>query len=306
MDPMFALVEIPKISLAAEELFRIGPLKFTNSNLTMFVVMIALATFLITSTRKLSMIPGRRQAFLELIIESLRNFVVSTSGNPRLSRNIFPLIATLFLFIICANYVGVLPGVGHAIHVAKEYPVPAAELAAVQRMTPEQRKTAHIVVHEGKFYEDLEVPLFRSPNADLNMTLAMAIIVVVLVQIVGIQANGVGGYLSEFKNPLAILEVFSRILSLGMRLFGNVFGGEVLITVMYALTFAFVPAFFLLIEIFFGGIQAFVFITLTTIYLAMAATPHHAAGHGAKDAHGEHHGEGLVTEGAAAPLAGGD
>lgn len=307
MDPILALVEIPKISLAAEELFHIGPLKFTNSNLMMFIVMIGLSIFLITSTRKLSVVPGRRQAFVELIVESLRNFVVSTSGNPRLSRNIYPLMTTLFLFIICANYSGLLPGVGNSIVVHHEVAVPAAEVAEFRQLTPTERETRHIVEHDGNLYEREDFPLLRSPNADLNMTLAMAIIIVVLVQIVGIQTNGVGGYLSEFKNPLAIVEVFSRILSLSMRLFGNVFGGEVLVTVMYALTYAFVPAFFLAIEIFFGGIQAFVFITLSTIYLALAATAHHG-GHDAaqSDAHGEHHGEGLVTEGAAAPLAGGD
>lgn len=307
MDLFLAQIEIPEISIAAEELFTVGPVKFTNSNLTMFVVMAALSIFLITSTRKLTMIPGRRQAFVELIVESLRNFVVSTSGNANLSRRIFPLMTTLFLFIICANYVGILPGVGHAIYVNKEYPVKAAELAEVQTLTPAQLKERHIVIHEGKFYEEHEVPLFRSPNADLNMTLAMSIIVVVLVQVVGIQTNGVGGYLSEFKNPLAILEVFSRILSLSMRLFGNVFGGEVLVTVMYALTYTLVPAFFLAIELFFGGIQAFVFITLSTIYLALAATSHHGAAHGAHDAaHDGHRGEAGVTERAAAPLAGGD
>ncbi len=301
---LFVYPEIPKISLAAEELFSVGPVKFTNSNLMMFIVMIAVSVFLIGSTRKLTTIPGRRQAFVELMVESLRNFTAATSGNARLSRNIFPLVTTLFVFILCANYSGLLPGVG-SITLKKDVHVPAS--VDVAALSPEEIKAEHIIQKEGVYYyHDEKIPLLRSPNADLNMTLALAVIVVILVQIIGIQTNGVGGYLSEFKNPLAFVEVFSRILSLSMRLFGNVFGGEVLVTVMYALTYAFVPALFLLIELFFGAVQAFVFITLTIIYLALAATTHHGGHEAHEEAHESPRGEGLVSDRAAAPLAGGD
>lgn len=301
MDPMFAIT-IPKISLAPEELFHIGPLQITNSNLTMLIVMIAIAVFFIVSTRKLSTIPGRRQALVEFTIESLMNFTTSTSGNPRLARKIFPLIVTLFVFILCANYSGLLPGVG-SIYVKKDVPVPAS--VSVAQLTPAERQTEDIIQKsDGKFYyHDEKVPIFRSPNADLNMTLAMALIVTVLVQYYGIQANG-AGYFREFKNPMAIIELFSRVLSLSLRLFGNIFGGEVLVTVMYALTFVLVPTLFLFLELFFGFIQALVFVVLTIIFISLAATEHEG-GHGAHD--GEHDERSpIATDLAAAPLGGGD
>ncbi len=115
------------------------------------------------------------------------------------------------------------------------------------------------------------------------MTLALALIVMVLVQYYGIQANG-AGYFREFRNPMAIIELFSRILSLSLRLFGNIFGGEVLVTVMYALTFVLVPTLFLFLELFFGFIQALVFVVLTIIFISLAATEHHGGGHAAERA----------------------
>ncbi len=302
MGPMFA-ISIPTISLAPEELFHIGPLQITNSNLVMMIVIIAIAVFFITSTRKLTTVPGRRQALVEYTVESLLSFTVSTSGNAKLARKIFPLIVTLFVFILCANYSGLLPGVG-SIYITKDVPVPAS--VAVAQLTPEERQTEHVIQKgDGKYYYQGEhVPIFRSPNADLNMTLALALIVMVLVQYYGIRANGVG-YFREFRNPMAIIELFSRTLSLSLRLFGNIFGGEVLVTVMYALTFVLVPTLFLFLELFFGFIQALVFVVLTIIFISLAATEHHGGGHAA--ASGEHDLRSpIADELSAAPLGGGD
>jgi F-type H+-transporting ATPase subunit a len=107
----------------------------------------------------------------------------------------------------------------------------------------------------------------------------------VLVQVAGIQAQGVGGYLKELLTPiplapLHIIGEFARILSLSFRLFGNVFGGEVLVTVMYSLTYVLIPTVFLGLEIFFGAIQALIFTVLTVIYFSLAV-----AGHGGHDQH---------------------
>lgn len=274
MDPIFAL-NIPKISLAPEELFHLGPLKVTNSNLTMLVVMAAVVIFFAIATRKLVDIPGRRQALIELAVEGLMGFTASTSGSRTLARRIFPLIATLFIFILCANYSGLLPGVGPSIYVKKDVEVTATEAG---NLTPDE-KNALITKEDGKQYvHDEKVPLFRSPNADLNMTLGMALIVIVVVQALGLRMNA-RHYLSEFKNPLAFIEVFARILSLSLRLFGNIFGGEVLVTVMYALTFVVVPTLFLGLELFFGAIQALIFSVLTIIYISLAVGGHADAEH---------------------------
>jgi F-type H+-transporting ATPase subunit a len=153
------------------------------------------------------------------------------------------------------------------------------------------------------------VPFFRAPNADLNMTIAMALIAVVTVQFFAIRGHGIGNYLKEFVAPpipfLHLIGEFSRIISLSARLFGNVFGGEVLLAVIIALTtpLAFglvgvVPTLFYGLELFFGFIQALLFSLLTLIYIAVAA-----AGH---DDHEEHSATGFVERAAEEVAVGAD
>ena len=276
MDTIFA-INVPKISLPAEELFKLGPVKITNSNLMMLIVMTLLVLFFALACRKLTTIPGRRQALVESTVDGLYNFTADTSGNRDLTRSVFPLIATLFIFILCANYSGLLPGIG-SIYVKKDVPVATA---TVTSMNDAEKQKEHITqLADGSYVaKDEHVPLFRSPNADLNMTLGMALVVVVLVQVMGIRAHGVGGYIKElftpvFLGPIHIIGELSRVISLSFRLFGNIFGGEVLVTVMYALTFVVVPTVFLAFEVFFGAIQALLFSVLTTIYLSLAVAGH--------------------------------
>src|SRR6476661_1138830 len=258
MGTVFA-INIPRVSLPAEELFKIGPLEITNSNLTMLIVMTFIVVFFIAVVRKLAIIPGRRQALAELAVEGLQNFTISTAGSRSLGRKIFPLAATLFIFILCANYSGLLPGVG-SIYIKKDVLIAPS---AVADLKPAE-KDRLITINGQQYLHDEEVPIFRSPNADLNMTLSMALIVVVLVQYLGIRAHGPGGYIKElftpaFLGPIHIIGELSRIISLAFRLFGNIFGGEVLVTMMYALTFVFIPTVFLGLELLFGLIHALIF-----------------------------------------------
>jgi F-type H+-transporting ATPase subunit a len=280
MGTVFA-INIPRVSLPAEELFKIGPLEITNSNLTMIVVMAAIFIFFVTIVRKLAIIPGRRQALAEMTVDGLLGFTVSTAGSRSLGRKIFPLAATLFIFILCANYSGLLPGVG-SIYIKKDVVVTPSELSG---LTAEQQKRVVTKADGLQYLHDEQVPIFRSPNADLNMTIGMALIVVVLVQYLGIRSHGPGGYLKElftpvFLGPIHIIGEISRIISLSFRLFGNIFGGEVLVTMMYALTFVVIPTVFLGLELLFGLIQALIFTILTIIYIQLAV-----AGHG--DSHGD-------------------
>jgi len=130
---------------------------------------------------------------------------------------------------------------------------------------------------------------FRSPNSDLNLTAAMAIIVFLTVQIWGFRAMGAGGYLKEFvvPNPLHILTEISRPVSLSLRLFGNIFAGDVLLETMNRIA-PFVLFIFLGLELFVGIIQALIFAMLTLAFLSIA-TAHegHGEGHSA-DAEGHH------------------
>ena len=148
----------------------------------------------------------------------------------------------------------------------------------------------------GVRHEDgLFIPFLRAPNADINTTLAMALLAVGVVQIAGIAAHGLGGYLKELLTPLWLAPIhivgeLSRVISLSFRLFGNIFGGEVLVTVMYVLLGSIFIGFgtfvFLGLELLFGFIQALVFSTLTLVYIATAVGGHgtEPGGHG-EEAH---------------------
>lgn len=144
------------------------------------------------------------------------------------------------------------------------------------------------VSEEEGAHEKVLVPFLRAPNADLNMTLAMALITFTTVQILGIRAHGVGGRIKHMANPpflfpIELVSELSRIISLSARLFGNVFAGEVLLGVMYAMASAIkiavipllFPVVFLFLELLFGSIQALVFALLTLIYITLATEGGH-------------------------------
>lgn len=254
-------------------------LRITNSFLTMLLVMLFLIVVGSIIARRAQLVPGRFQSVFEMVVEFLLGLVEGAAGK-RLGRRIFPLIGGLFIFIIVANYTGLLPGIGtiglketggHAL-------VAAAEGAA-----------------EAEHGKVALVPLFRPPTADLNMTLAMAFISYVAFQIAGLSAHGLWGRIKHMANPpfllpIEIISELSRIVSLSFRLFGNIFAGETLLTVMYGIANAIkisviglvIPVIFLYLEVLFGFIQALIFAVLTLIYITLAS----ADGHGHEE-HGE-------------------
>lgn len=287
MDISIGSLPVAKINihvkLAAEKLFNIGPIPVTNSMLTMFIVMALILIVFSSVARRAQMVPGRAQGFVEMIAEFLLGLVEGTAGK-RVGRQIFPLISGIFVFILFANYSGLFPGVGTI-------------------------GTFH--TEDG---EKVLVPFLRSPDADLNMTLAMALITFTVVQIAGIRAHGVGGRIKHMADPwwifpLELVQEFARIISLSFRLFGNVFAGEILLAVMYAIANAvklavvpiLFPVVFLGLELLFGTIQALVFALLTLIYITLATAGTH------DEEHEHEHGHEPAVGGAqAAPVGTGD
>ncbi len=266
-------MEPPKPAFVAEWLFEIplGPLgtfRFTNSILMTLLVAALLVIVAIMATRRMSMVPGRLQNFVETIVEMLLGLVESTAGK-RTGRIVFPLIATLFIFIITANWLSLLPIGWFGICRAPEVAAAAgAQLVAGSSTCPAGTEL---------------VPILRAPNADLNMTLAMALIAFIVVQVAGVVAHGVGGYAKELSTPWPLTPVhlvgeLSRIISLSFRLFGNIFGGEVLLAVMYFLLgsafLGFATVIFIGLELLFGLIQALIFSMLTLVYISMAVGGH--------------------------------
>jgi len=259
-------------------------LRITNSFLTMLLVMLFLIILGSIVARRAQLIPGRLQSVVEMVVEFLLGLVEGTAGK-KLGRRIFPLIGGLFIFIIVANYTGLLPGIGTIgiWHEGKHALVAASEGATGTE-------------HGGRTL----VPLFRPPSADLNMTLAMALISYVAFQVAGISAHGVWGRIKHMANPpfllpIEIISELSRIVSLSFRLFGNIFAGETLLTVMYGIANAVkitvvglvIPVIFLYLEVLFGFIQALIFAVLTLIYIALASAHEHEEEH---EAEGHHRG----------------
>jgi len=245
------------ISLVAEKLGALWGFPVTNSLLTAWVTMLVLVLLSVIGTRRLSLVPSNAQSVAEFVVGGLYDFFGQISG-PRYIRRFFPLLASLFLFIVAANWVGLLPGVGTiGFHHEKE----TAQHAAVPAAEP------------------VFTPLLRAATADLNMTVGLAIVAVIAIQFFGFAILG-RRYSSKFLNfssPimffLGILELiseFSRIISFAFRLFGNIFAGEVLLAVMAFLMPFVVPLPFLFMELFVGFIQALVFSMLTAVFLNVA------------------------------------
>ncbi len=217
--------------------------------LTSVILLVAAAWFV----RRAERVPGRLQSLIELPIEWISGIVRGTGGT-RWAQFV-GLVAAIFLFVLVANWIGLFPGVGTIG-----------------------------IVHQGEHGQVL-VPLIRAAAADLNLTLGLAIIAFVAFVSFGIRANGVRGYLKELLiaepaymtpllTPIHIISELSRLISLSMRLFGNVFAGEVLLATMLALAPIIVPVVFLGLELIFGFVQALVFALLTMTYITLAIAEH--------------------------------
>ncbi|MDD2766990.1 MAG: F0F1 ATP synthase subunit A [Candidatus Moranbacteria bacterium] len=246
-----------EISIAAEKLFSIGTFPVTNA----FLIGVLVSIFLVSVTqlvvRKKTLVPRGIQNILEIIFEALLDLIESVTQDKKQARQFFPLIATIFLFVLLANWVGLLPGLGTV-------------------------GLSHI--NDG---HSTIIPFLRSTSADLNFTLALSLITVLTVQFTGIAALGIVRYgkkffVSPFHKPygigtlVGVLELVSEVgktISFTFRLFGNVFAGEVLLTVMLHLVPFFLPLPFMFLEIFVGFIQAIVFSMLTLVFLKMATIP---------------------------------
>ncbi len=252
------------VAIDAEPLFHLGPFEFTNSMVGALMTTVILLAAAFWFTRNQRLVPSRTQSLLELPVEWMAGIVEGAGGSRW--RQFVPLIIGIFLFVLVANWIGLLPGVGT------------------------------ISYHH--------VPIIRPASADLNFTLGLALISFVTFIAFAIRANGVRGYLRELfiaepkymsplMAPIHIIGELSRLISLSMRLFGNVFAGEVLLATMLALVGLIIPVAFLGLEAVFGFVQALVFALLTMTYIILGIAEHHeGGGHAAKPEDGEHH-EGL-------------
>ena len=285
----------PHIVHTAETVLHIGSFPITNSMIMAWLGMAIIVVIGLAFSFKNNIIPGKLQNFGELIVESGVNFCTSVMGSRHNAEKVFPLIATLFIFILLSNWLGLLPGVGSigktevhpheyaldgekvyiegstAFVKGEEYPIGATfvegKRASVQGQT--------IVTEDEHF-----IPILRSAYADLNMTLALAIIAVLATHIFGIAAISAKKHIKKyinFSSPLnffvGILELFgeiSKTISFSFRLFGNIFAGEVLLVIVLGIMPLIIPLPFFGLEVFVGFIQALVFSMLTLVFIQVA------------------------------------
>lgn len=235
------------VVLKAEELWNIAGFPITNSLLMAWLTIAILIIFALLFRRNIKMIPGKLQAGVEWLFEGVLNYMSETLESEKLARRFFPLIMTIFLFVFLANELAFLPGIGS------------------------------VLVGD--------VPLLRAPAADLNMTLALAIISFFTIEITGIVALGFWKYAGKyvtFKSPVdfvvGLIELLSnigRLISFSFRLFGNIFAGEVMIAVAIFFAAYLLPVPLMAFEVFVGFIQAVVFAMLTLFFIKLAIMEPH-------------------------------
>mgnify|MGYP005842357681 CR=1 FL=1 len=287
----------PHVEVAAEKLFSIGGFHVTNALSTAIIVDILLVVLAWLATRNMQMVPRGLQNVLEIILEALYNLLKNIS--PKFINRAWPLVATLFLFVLTSNWLGLLPG-SSSIGPCKVKEHAAARLAVVQEgpgagaiaLIPAaaEKHNPYTTCPEGTTL----VPWLRPPSTDLNFTFAIGLLSFVFFQYWGFRALGIG-YLSKFFNLkgimsfVGIIEFISELIkpvALALRLFGNIFAGEVLIAVLTFLVPLVLPMPIYGFELFVGFIQALVFALLTMAFLSIATTSHEGEHHGDEHAHG--------------------
>lgn len=224
----------------------------TSSILTQWIVIAVLLLVMILATRGMRQVPGRVQNVVEFAYESLQNFATSLGGPAALPY--VPLFAAFFLYILFSNWSGLVPPVG-------------------------------------------KLEILRAPTSDVNVTIGLALVSFTFFQIQGFRALGIRGYLGkflpigEFRHGIGagsiamfvglmeLLLEFVKPLTLSMRLFGNIFGGEVALGVMTALTVAIVPVALVGLEVFLNAVQALIFSVLTLMFTLAAIEGHHTDEH---------------------------
>ncbi len=230
----------------------------SSTILTMWIVMAIVLVIVILMTRRRSLVPGGAQNAFEFFYEFLSDFGVSIAGAA--ARPYVPLFAAFFILILFCNWSGLIPPVGRI--------------------------------------EEL-----RAPTSDVNVTIGLALVSFLYFEFQGFKRLGIGGYLGkffplyEFRKGIAaggialfvglveLMLEFVKPVTLSMRLFGNIYGGEVALGVITALTIAFIPVGLLGLEVMLNAIQALIFSVLTLIFITLAIESHeHEEGHVADEA----------------------
>ena len=230
------LSQLAIASGAETEFLHIAGIEFPSELITMWILMAVLVILSIVGTRNMQRIPKGLQNILEYGVSALENFFADLMGVKR-ARKYLPFLMTFFLFILISNYSGLLPMAGH-------------------------------------------LPGLKPPTSNVNVTGTLAVIVALSLFYFGIKGKGMG-YFKHFISPVPvllpinILETFTRPLSLALRLFGNIYGEEMVVAVLLGLMPILLPLPIQVLGVLFGAVQAFVFTLLAAIYIEEATAHEH-------------------------------
>ncbi len=227
----------------------------TSTLITAWLTMAIILTIAILATRRVALVPGKVQSLFELLIGGVYDYMSDVLESRTVARKYFPLVMTIFLFILAMNWFGLLPGV------------------------------TSIGYYAGHGEESHFIPFLYPAATDLNITIAFALIAFFTIELAGVLALGLWKYTGKFVNfssPLAfvigIIELISelaRLISFSFRLFGNIFAGKTLLVVIMFFIPYIVPIPIIAFEVFVGFIQAFIFAILTLFFIKLAREAPH-------------------------------
>jgi F-type H+-transporting ATPase subunit a len=265
---------------------------FTNSLLMTIIIDLLLFATIYFGTRNMQLIPRGFQNTLEALFEAFYNFA---QGIDRKNvAKFLPVCATIFFFFLYANFVAMIPGVGSIGTCVVEEHLPNTAAPAAEETHTEAEAALGSAFsglpgycEEGHFI----IPIVRAPAADLNVTFAFALVAVAMIQVFGFQALGANylikffnfreGFMGAFVGIMELISEIARILAFAVRIFGNIFAGEVILIVMSFLFPYLLPLPFYGLEVFVAVIQAVIFSILTMVFMSIGVI-----GHGGHDEHG--------------------
>jgi F-type H+-transporting ATPase subunit a len=261
------------LSAKAVEIGHLFGFPITNSMVVSWVVALALIVFVRLATRRMDHVPSGAQNFLEWLVESLYGFLEGLMGKHLVERT-FWFFATVFIFILSANWLGLIPGVGTI-------------------------GWGHATAHGFK----IDQPLLRGANADVNLTLAMALVFFICWIVWALREVGPMGFVKELFAPkgessgllrivmvvvffavgcLEVISILFRPVSLSFRLYGNTFAGENMLETMATLVPGWgwlLPVPFYFLELLVGLVQALVFMLLTAVFTLLMCQHGHSTEH---------------------------
>ncbi len=259
---MISFLQVPRPIdvIYSETIFMLWGFKITNSTLFSFFILVLFAVLCFFVIRKFKTLPGKAQVLVEIVYEAIEKLILQITGSRNQTNLVLPFAGSLFLFIAAANLLGNIPGLTS-------------------------------ITFGGK-------PLLRVPTSDFSTTLSLAVAAILLIQLMSIKDFGILGYLGRFIRVkevyrgfksgftegllsmvdfsigfLDIISEFAKIISISLRLFGNIYAGMVLTTVIFGMMAYVAPAFLLIMGLMFAVVQAVVFTSLVTVYYSLSVKP---------------------------------